>query len=116
MSCPVYVDLEGNWFLNDSVSSEMEQNQGIPCYANLSDKELIEKDSKASLPFDFVFPIIHGQNGEDGRLQGMLEFFNIPFAGAGHLTSMLCMDKFYSKCLFQNSDFLCLGFYEGRPF
>ncbi len=46
-----------------------------------------------ALPADLVFPVLHGKNGEDGTLQGMLELADIPFAGCGCLSSALCMDK-----------------------
>ncbi|MFZ7132313.1 MAG: D-alanine--D-serine ligase VanG [Eubacteriales bacterium] len=40
-----------------------------------------------------IFPVLHGKNGEDGTLQGLLELSGIPFAGCGSLSSALCMDK-----------------------
>ncbi len=42
---------------------------------------------------DIVFPVLHGKNGEDGTLQGLLELAGIPFVGCGTLSSALCMDK-----------------------
>jgi D-alanine--D-alanine ligase len=42
---------------------------------------------------DVVFPLLHGPFGEDGTLQGLLEFEGIPYAGSGVLASALCMDK-----------------------
>ncbi|WP_028974422.1 D-alanine--D-alanine ligase family protein [Spirochaeta cellobiosiphila] len=45
------------------------------------------------LPIDFVFPIVHGTFGEDGRLQGLLEMAGLPYAGAGVLGSAIGMDK-----------------------
>lgn len=50
--------------------------------------------------FDAVFPITHGTNGEDGKLQGMLELFNIPFVGCKTLASGIGMDKGVSKVMF----------------
>lgn len=50
-----------------------------------------------SAPLDVVFPIIHGRGGEDGSLQGLLETANIPYVGAGALSSSLCLDKSLSK-------------------
>ncbi len=52
--------------------------------------------------FDVVFPITHGTNGEDGKLQGMLELFNIPFVGCKTLTSSIGMDKAMSKIIFDS--------------
>lgn len=42
---------------------------------------------------DVVFPVLHGRNGEDGRIQGMLEMARIPYVGCGVLSSASCMDK-----------------------
>lgn len=42
---------------------------------------------------DIAFPILHGQNGEDGTVQGLLQLAGIPFIGCGVLSSALCMDK-----------------------
>lgn len=42
---------------------------------------------------DVVFPILHGKNGEDGTLQGLLTMAGIPFVGCGVLSSAMCMDK-----------------------
>ncbi len=42
---------------------------------------------------DVVFPVLHGRNGEDGRLQGLLEMARLPFVGCGTLSSAVCMDK-----------------------
>lgn len=50
--------------------------------------------------FDVVFPVLHGANGEDGRLQGMLDLFNIKYVGCKTLSSSLCMDKIFSKYVF----------------
>jgi D-alanine-D-alanine ligase len=42
---------------------------------------------------DVVFNALHGQYGEDGRLQGVLDILNIPYTHSGILASALCMDK-----------------------
>jgi len=44
---------------------------------------------------------MHGEFGEDGRLQGLLEFFDIPYTGSGVLASSLAMDKVKSSELFR---------------
>ena len=42
---------------------------------------------------DCVFPVLHGKNGEDGTLQGLLQLSGIPFVGCRTLASAVCMDK-----------------------
>lgn len=51
------------------------------------------KDTYCVVPIDLAFPIVHGKNGEDGTLQGLLELAGIPVVGCGTLSSALCMDK-----------------------
>ncbi|WP_444644475.1 D-alanine--D-alanine ligase family protein [Caproiciproducens sp. R1] len=42
---------------------------------------------------DCVFPVLHGKNGEDGTIQGLLQLSGIPFVGCRALASAVCMDK-----------------------
>ena len=49
---------------------------------------------------DIVFNAIHGQYGEDGLMQGVLEFLSIPYTGSGVFASAAAMDKAVSKNLF----------------
>ena len=51
--------------------------------------------------FDRVFIALHGRGGEDGTLQGALEFMGLPYTGSGVLGSALAMDKIRCKHLFQ---------------
>ncbi len=54
---------------------------------------------------DIVFPLIHGTNGEDGTLQGLLEMAGVPYVGAGVAASALGMDKTLQKTFFRHHDF-----------
>jgi len=49
---------------------------------------------------DAVFPVLHGPNGEDGTIQGLLELADVPYVGCGVLSSSLAMDKIASKDMF----------------
>ena len=49
--------------------------------------------SMQCLPVDVVFPVLHGKNGEDGTIQGLLDLAGIPYVGCGTLASAMCMDK-----------------------
>lgn len=50
---------------------------------------------------DVVLPVMHGMNGEDGTLQGLLELFNVPYTSTGVLGSSLGMDKIAMKQFFR---------------
>lgn len=52
---------------------------------------------------DVVFPLIHGPNGEDGTIQGLLELADLPFVGAGVAASAVGMDKALMKGLFRDA-------------
>ena len=49
---------------------------------------------------DVCFIALHGTYGEDGKVQGALDIFGIPYTGSGVLASALAMDKIKSKALF----------------
>ena len=68
----------------------------VPCTLSLDrgSRQLVLLDgSGGQIPFDVALPVLHGKNGEDGTLQGLLELAGIPVAGCGTLCSALCMDK-----------------------
>ena len=46
---------------------------------------------------DVVFLALHGKGGEDGCIQGVLEWMNIPYTGSGVKASAICMDKILTK-------------------
>ncbi len=48
---------------------------------------------------DAAFPVLHGKNGEDGTVQGMLQLAGIPFVGCDMLSSAICMDKAVTNAL-----------------
>lgn len=52
---------------------------------------------------DVVFPLIHGPNGEDGTIQGLLELADIPYVGANVAASAVGMDKALMKAIFRNA-------------
>ncbi|WDE06024.1 D-alanine--D-alanine ligase [Thalassomonas viridans] len=66
------------------------------------------KDNKLTalldMNIDKVFIALHGRGGEDGCLQGALEYLGIPYTGSGVLGSALSMDKIRSKQIWQALD------------
>ena len=51
--------------------------------------------------FDCVFIALHGRFGEDGTVQGALEYLGVPYTGSGVMASALAMDKFRTKLMWQ---------------
>lgn len=48
---------------------------------------------------DAAFPVLHGNYGEDGTVQGLFELAGIPYVGCGGLSSAVTMDKYYTKLI-----------------
>jgi D-alanine-D-alanine ligase len=61
--------------------------------------ELVLSPGAGLLGADVAFPVLHGPFGEDGTVQGLLECLDVPYVGAGVLSSALCMDKVLFKDL-----------------
>ncbi|WP_368900267.1 D-alanine--D-alanine ligase [Mixta calida] len=54
--------------------------------------------------FEKAFIALHGRGGEDGTLQGVLDFLQIPYTGSGVMASAITMDKWRSKLLWQGAN------------
>ncbi len=101
---PVLIGIsqEGEWlyFTGDVEEIEKDTWQGKNCIpAALSpDRKargilLFRENQVDIVKIDVAFPVLHGKNGEDGTVQGLIELAGIPLAGCGILASALCMDK-----------------------
>ena len=62
-------------------------------------KFLSLNDIKKNNP-DIIFNALHGKNGEDGKIQSFFEYFRIPYTHSGVLTSIIAMNKYFSKQIF----------------
>lgn len=60
---------------------------------------LIENGSVSIRKIDAVFPVLHGKNGEDGTIQGLLDMSRIPYVGCGVLASASAMDKSHTHMI-----------------
>ncbi len=81
----------GYWHAGPTIKS-VTKNGRVSLPKNLSlipDKKILEAD--------IIFPILHGPNGEDGTIQGLLELLNVAYVGPGVLGSALSMDKIIQK-------------------
>ena len=76
------------------------QSRGVDAHPwDPASKSLIEF---AAAGFDRVWNALHGTGGEDGSLQGALEWIDVPYTGSGVMASALAMDKVRSKHLFES--------------
>lgn len=99
---------QGKWSFGTSIAEITDGKKVIPpkqiVHLPSPEQELsldIIESSKSveHVTFDVVFPVIHGTNGEDGRLQGFLDMANLPYVGSGVLGSALAMDKVVQKSI-----------------
>lgn len=108
---PVAIDKKGRWFVSESelpreqeltpqwLASLTSQVSLLPWEAPVQLIRL-QASSLPPLQFDVLFSILHGPNGEDGTMQGLLELAQVPYVGSGVLGSALGMDKELAKRLF----------------
>lgn len=96
---PIIVTLDGVWYRGAAAHAYLKEGsvppQSVP-------EPFIPGRKETGI--DVVFPIIHGTTGEDGRLQGLLEWCGLPYVGAGVLGSAAAMDKIAQKMLCRAAD------------
>ena len=104
---PVGITKEGQWYLFGGNDYSMLPNgswlthpdncpamispvrgQGLICF---------KQEGVVSTPVDVVFPVLHGENGEDGAMQGLLQMAGIPYVGPHVAESAVSMDKTLTK-------------------
>ncbi len=93
---PVYIHKNGIWEAGEGAKTVLQQQ--IPPTLQGSGN-LWELPPEAA-NIDVWFPILHGPNGEDGTIQGLLTLMQVPFVGSGVLGSAVGMDKLAMKTAF----------------
>jgi D-alanine-D-alanine ligase len=64
---------------------------------------VFEEDCATREMVDVVFPVLHGENGEDGAMQGLLQMAGIPYVGPHVAASAVAMDKTLTKLVVDNA-------------
>ncbi|MBA8823208.1 D-alanine-D-alanine ligase [Saccharopolyspora lacisalsi] len=122
---PVGITPEGAWVLGtddpetlrirDRKEPEVLPSTPVALPGDPTRRELVVLESgrggEVLSSVDVVFPVLHGAFGEDGTVQGLLEMAEVPYAGAGVLSSAVAMDKEYAKKLLA-AEGLRVGTYE----
>lgn len=94
----------------NSAERTVSLNSGNAVYEALVSKGVnaVKIDSKENLieqlnqhNVDVAFIALHGVGGEDGTVQGLLEFYGLPYTGSGVKASAICMDKWRTKLIWQ---------------
>ncbi len=95
------IDKTGDWFLCNEVSKNI--SNGEPLHLTLKASGPSFRTSNRKVEVDVVFPVLHGTDGEDGSIQGLLQTANIPYVGSDILGSAVSMDKLTSKRILENA-------------
>ncbi|KIL52405.1 D-alanine--D-alanine ligase [Jeotgalibacillus alimentarius] len=107
---PVFITKEGEWRKGAALTEPVEDVKQLQfeAQAEVSPAEGLVPAQEAS--YDIVFPLLHGPNGEDGTVQGLLEVLNVPYVGNGVLASSAGMDKVIMKNLFRDAGLPQVGY------
>jgi D-alanine-D-alanine ligase len=120
---PIRIEKDGRWIIADrlpvssSAAEVIEQSRANTAHrlgrggreahliAHPGEEQMITIERGTTpaitgLALDVVFPVLHGPYGEDGTVQGLFELANVPYVGAGVLSSAVGMDKAVAKLVF----------------
>ncbi|MBT2582916.1 D-alanine--D-alanine ligase [Planococcus sp. ISL-109] len=102
---PIYITQEGEWRKGSPLEGPVSSIEELQLPGDQERKNDISgflADSE-NAGLDVVIPLLHGPNGEDGTVQGLLEVMNLPYVGNGVLASSAGMDKVVMKQLFEQA-------------
>ncbi len=119
---PVYIDETGNWYTGEKLMDintykpfRGDQNGIVKVFPDLSSASgalltlnrgtgLFSREKiEIAARIDVYIVVMHGLNGEDGTLQGLLELANVPYTSTGVAGSALGMDKIMMKQFFRGA-------------
>ena len=100
---PLYIDRAGRWWAGDPAAladaDRQPQTTDAVTFQPGAGPGAVSSQARGPLALDLAFPVLHGQNGEDGVVQGFLQTLGLPYVGPGVLASAACMDKVAAKRL-----------------
>ena len=127
------IDKDGKWYWQDQ--SELERIKEdenavleikkdfpvsiIPGGGKKNGLQVRNYSGYVNLYTEVVFPVLHGTNGEDGTVQGLLEMAEIPYVGCTTMASALTMDKEKTKQIWEHSGlpivpYICARKYQAQ--
>ena len=95
---PIYITRTGEWQLKQ----DKQVKSVFP--SQFCDGSITDDSSGKYTHIDAAIPLLHGDGGESGEIQGLLKASGIPFVGASTITGAVCIDKHYAKCVAQSLD------------
>jgi D-alanine-D-alanine ligase len=93
----------GQWYLTSGVTKDINQGKALGLILDAQSPGFILISSGDRIKADVIFPVLHGTDGEDGSIQGMIKAIDVPMVGTGVLGSALSMNKIVAKMLLKNA-------------
>lgn len=115
---PIYITKDGKW-LTGKILENLENFKNLErlekkakqiSSISAKDGKLILHSNIKKITIDVCLLTFHGSNGEDGSIQGMLEFLNVPYTGCGMYSSMYTMDKVITKLILKEKNIPVVDF------
>lgn len=104
---PIYINQKGEWH---EYVKPLNDIKVLQVGDSITEIKLIKNPIEYLKNMDVIFPVLHGLYGEDGTIQGLLELLKIPYVGCRVLSSSICMDKVYTKIVFEKAQILQADF------
>lgn len=99
---PVGITAAGAWFHTATVTRDIGSGRPLLLRLNPSDPCLLDAEG-GQIYADIVFPVLHGTDGEDGSIQGLIRALGLPQVGTGVLGSAVGMNKVVAKQLWREA-------------
>lgn len=113
---PVYISKERDFYYFDHIPTAQEFSTMDLLKKNNPAVSLVKKGNQVAIEpierklfsktlntIDIAVPVMHGTNGEDGTIQGLLEMLKVPYAGCDVIAAACGQDKVVMKHILQNS-------------
>ena len=92
-----YIDRLGKWWLIDSLELNIDTDEATQLLPLLGSGGFMTHPDRRVIKPDVIFPILHGRNGEDGTVQGLVQLLHIPMVGCDVTASGIAMNKLATK-------------------
>lgn len=100
---PVGITKSGQWFLTSGVTRDISQGKALALLLDAQSPGFILVSSGDRIKADVIFPVLHGTDGEDGSIQGLIKAMDIPMVGTSVLGSAIAMNKIVAKRLLKDA-------------
>ncbi|RSM40861.1 D-alanine--(R)-lactate ligase [Actinoplanes sp. ATCC 53533] len=118
---PFYIGItqDGAWKLCDGPDTDWENSDCRPAVLSPDSTArgllVLEKGQYETIALDVVLPVLHGKQGEDGAIQGLLELSGVPYVGCDIQSSALCMDKSLTYLVVNSAGIATPNFWTVTP-